>query len=60
VGNALDIQATRCTVSGHQHLMHATPKTFQCLQALVLRAVAMQTDEAKSRSVQGVCKSIGS
>jgi hypothetical protein len=54
VGNALDIQATGCTVSGRQHLMHATPKTFQCLQALVLRAIAMRTDEAKSRSVQGV------
>ena len=60
MGNALDIQATGCKVSGRQNLMHATPKTFQCLQALVLRAIAMQTDDAKSRSIQGVRESIGS
>jgi hypothetical protein len=59
VGDALDIQATGRKVGGHQNLMRAAAKAFQGLQALVLRAIAMETGHAKSRAVQGVCEPIG-
>jgi hypothetical protein len=59
MGDTLDIQTTSRNVGGDHDLMRAATKAFQCLQALRLRAIAVQTGDAKSRPAQGVREPIG-
>ena len=50
MGDAFDIQAPGRDVGGHHNVIRAAAKALQCLLALELCAIGMQTGGAKSRA----------